>query len=182
MPSGQCRRTIAGLTARDKPVPTPIGLRGLRDQRPSAKLSDSALGLSPSAIPSLRSALKSLRFFGGYPSTLAADYRRLPFLSKRHLGLQFPRAQTLYQIFGFRRQPTRSPPMRSPSPPPPAAHFTCRPRQTRPSDLSQPVRPILSFRFTATATRHPVPKQLSHARRHSAECRSPPSIPPDHFL
>ena len=38
---GQCRRTIAGLTARDKPVPTPVGLRGLRDQRPSAKLSDS---------------------------------------------------------------------------------------------------------------------------------------------
>ena len=77
--------------------------------------------------------------------------------------------------FWISKEPTtRSPPMRSPSPSPPAAHFTCRPRQTHPLDLSQPVRPILSFRFTATATRHPVPKQLSPARRHSAECRSPP--------
>ena len=58
MPSGQCRRTIAGLTARNKPVPTPIGLRGLRDQRPSAKLSDSldpcrGLSTTPVSIQAL---------------------------------------------------------------------------------------------------------------------------------
>ena len=96
---GQCRRTIAGLTARDKPVPTPIGLRGLRDQRPSAKLSDS---------------LDPCRGLSTAPVSIQAP----PWSS-------IPESDSIIPHFWIPKgQPTHSPPMRSSSPTP-AAQSTC---------------------------------------------------------
>ena len=82
LPSGQCRRTIAGLTARDKPVPTPIGLRGLRDQRPSAKLCDSldpcrGLSTTPVSIhaPPWSSIPESACIIAQFPRDLRGDFQ-----------------------------------------------------------------------------------------------------------
>ena len=102
-----CRRTIAGLTARDKPVPTPIGLRGLRNQCPSAKLSDfldPCRGLSTAPV-----------------SIHAPPWSSIPESASIISNFRIPQGQ-----------PTRTPPMRPQSPPTPAPHFTCRPRRRRP--------------------------------------------------
>ena len=108
---GQCRRTIAGLTARDKPVPTPIGLRGLRDQCPSAKLSDSldpCRGLSTAPVSIHAPPWSSIP---GNANSISYFSRRPDFeISKG----------------------THAPPVRSPSPPTPTAHFTRRPLQASP--------------------------------------------------
>ena len=158
MPSGQCRRTIAGLTARDKRVPTPIGLRGLRDQCPSAKLSDSldpCRGLS--TIPASTHAPPWLSIPGNASSISYFHFARI---SRFRRDSQLtPRRHSHHP----RRRPRHiSPAARLPS----NQGFGGIPRSLSvlPLDGHAEVIPT----ELAPRVRHPVPKQLIPARRHSA--------------